>query len=306
MKVEGLVEGWLQGAIEAQAADVHIEPFEDAVRVRQRVDQGLRLVANVPVHLSKLILAHIKVLAHLDIAQTQEPQDGRIAWRTQPGQVLDIRVAITPSLYGEAAVMRLLNKRERTLDLHGLGLPASICSQLLACIHACEGLLLVTGPTGSGKTTTLYALLQTLATQTPQGLGSSKKILTLEDPIEYTYDHLFQVAVKPRIGLTFASGLRAFLRHDPDVIMVGELRDAATAQLAAQAALTGHLVLSTLHTRDAASTPARLIQMGVPAYQVRTLLLGVLAQRLVPSPSGSGRSACFSWLSGSELFEQEV
>lgn len=300
MKIEGLVEGWLHDAVRVGASDLHIEPFEDLVRIRRRVAAGLHTVAQVSVHLKELIVAHLKALAQLDVGQTRKPQDGRIAWLRQGARALDLRLATVPSVFGETAVIRFLNGSSRGLELDELGLSQKIHTELLELSHQQEGMLLVTGPTGSGKTTTLYALLQALTRPSSVEAFRPKKILTIEDPVEYTYDALFQVAVKPQIGLTFATGLRAFLRHDPDVIMVGELRDAETASLAAQAAFTGQLVLSTLHTRDAQSAPLRLLQLGVPLHHVRSVLLGVLAQTLVLGPSGQ-RSGRFDWLCGPDL-----
>ncbi len=275
--MEQLVHRWLTDALLAGAADLHFEPFEGGLSVRQRIDGVLHAVALCPVHLKERIVSHIKILAQLDIAQKRQPQDGRMAFKNAQGGVSDLRISTVPTLFGESVMIRFLDKRSWILDLPQLGIPEAIRTELLKIIEAGEGLLLITGPTGSGKTTTLYALLQTLAQK-------QQKIITLEDPIEYTFDHLIQVAIRPEMGLSFSHALRACLRHDPDVLVIGELRDAESAIIACQAALTGHLVLATLHTRDTASTPLRLVEMGVPNYQVNAVLRGILAQKLLPRP----------------------
>lgn len=255
-----------------RSSDIHIEAQERDVRVRYRVDGLLTTAMSVPKHLHPAVISRIKILAGMDIAERRVPQDGRIRIRSG-SQDADIRVSTIPGVHGENVVMRLLT-RQRTLTLDELGLSAHDRERIEGITKRPHGIFLMTGPTGSGKTNTLYALLNVLNTP-------DRKILTIEDPVEYQMPGLMQVQVNLKTGLTFASGLRSFLRHDPDIIMVGEIRDKETAQIAVQAALTGHLVLSTLHTNDAAGVMTRLVDMGIEPYLLASTLLGAGAQRLV-------------------------
>jgi type IV pilus assembly protein PilB len=268
-----LVNMVLLEAVQRGASDVHLEPGEDALHVRYRVDGVLQDVMHPAKRLEPAVVSRIKIMANLDISERRLPQDGRIKFREAAREV-DLRVSIVPALFGESVVLRLLDKTSLRLDLTQLGFDAWALEQFRKSIHSPHGLILVTGPTGSGKSTTLYSALQTVN-------SPDIHILTLEDPVEYNLPRVNQVQVKDEIGLTFASALRAFLRHDPDVILVGEMRDHETAQIANRAALTGHLVLSTLHTNDAASTVARLLDMGVPPFLLASSLRLVVAQRLV-------------------------
>jgi general secretion pathway protein E len=260
-------------AVEARASDIHIEPFEQRLRVRYRIDGILQEVDPPPTHLRPAVLSRIKIMARLNIAERRLPQDGRIRLAVR-GKDIDLRVATIPTMHGEAVVLRVLDRTSVTLDFDALGFAGEGLAAYRAALNRPNGILLVTGPTGSGKTTTLYTSL--LELNTPD-----KKILTVEDPIEYQLDGVNQVQIKPQIGLSFAHVLRSMLRHDPDIIMVGEIRDLETAQIAIQAALTGHLVLSTLHTNNAASTLTRLLDMGVEDYLMTSTVNGIVAQRLV-------------------------
>ncbi len=255
------------------ASDIHIEPFETRSEVRFRVDGALREVVRPNKALHAALISRIKILAQLDIAEKRLPQDGRISLRIG-GRALDVRVSTLPCAHGERAVMRLLDKSAARLDLRVVGMSATMLERFDALIRHPHGLLLVTGPTGSGKTTTLYSALARM-----DATGSN--IMTVEDPIEYDLAGIGQTQVNPRIELTFARALRAILRQDPDVVMIGEIRDFETAQIAIQASLTGHLVLATLHTNDAPAAVTRLIDMGVEPFLLASSLLGVLAQRLV-------------------------
>ncbi len=268
-----LVNLLIQRATEAGASDIHIEPFEGQLKVRVRVDGILQDIEAPPAHLGTAVISRVKIMARLNIAERRLPQDGRIRLRMQ-GKDLDIRVSTVPTLYGESVVLRLLNQQNVALDFKLLGFPADTRKSLSEALAAPHGMILVTGPTGSGKTTTLYAALRILNTH-------ERKILTVEDPVEYQLEGINQIQVKPDIGLTFANALRSILRQDPDVIMVGEMRDLETARICVQSALTGHLVLSTLHTNDAASSVTRLLEMGVEDYLLTSTLTAVLAQRLV-------------------------
>jgi general secretion pathway protein E len=260
-------------AVETQASDIHIEPFEDRLRVRYRYDGVLHEAEAPPPRLAAAVISRVKIMARLDIAERRLPQDGRIKLAVR-GHEVDFRVSVVPSLYGETVVLRVLDRSAVTFDYAQLGLPAAVVSHLSATLDLPNGIMLVTGPTGSGKTTTLYTGLL--------GINSvTRKIITVEDPIEYQLRGINQIQVKPQIGLNFASLLRSILRQDPDVIMVGEIRDLETAQIAVQAALTGHLVLSTVHTNSAAATVTRLRDMGLEDYLLTAVLRGVLAQRLV-------------------------
>jgi general secretion pathway protein E len=269
-----LVNLILSKAIESRASDVHIEPFEKDLKVRYRIDGILYDVESPPKKLKAAIISRVKIMAKLNIAERRLPQDGRIKLKIL-GKDIDLRVSTLPTMYGESVVMRILDKSNSNLyDLRRLGFPADSLRELEALIRRPHGILLVTGPTGSGKTTTLYSALGTINLP-------DKKIITIEDPIEYQVDGVNQIQVNPQIGLTFAAGLRHIVRQDPDVIMVGEIRDLETAEIAIRAALTGHLVFSTLHTNDAPSAITRLVDMGAEDYLIASSLLGVLAQRLV-------------------------
>ena len=268
-----LVNQIITAAVESQASDIHIEPFEDRLRIRYRYDGLLQEADSASARLAAAITSRIKIMAKLDIAERRLPQDGRIKLAVR-GQEVNFRVSTIPSLYGETVVLRILDRAAVVFDYARLGLSAPLISRFGRALEAPNGIVLVTGPTGSGKTTTLYTGLL--------GLNAvSRKIVTIEDPIEFQLHGINQIQVHTQIGLTFASLLRSILRQDPDVIMVGEIRDAETAQIAVQAALTGHLVLSTLHTNSAAAAVTRLRDMGVEDYLLTAVLRGVLAQRLV-------------------------
>ena len=268
-----LVNQLIARAVETQASDVHIEPFEDRLRVRYRYDGVLHEVEPPPAQLRSAVISRIKIMARLDIAERRLPQDGRIRLSVR-GHDIDFRVSTVPALYGEAVVLRVLDRTAVEFDFVKLGLPEDVRQGLERSFELPNGMVLVTGPTGSGKTTTLYTGLLKLN-------SVARNIITVEDPIEYQLAGINQIQVKPQIGLNFASLLRSILRHDPDVIMIGEIRDLETAQIAVQAALTGHLVLSTVHTNSAAATVTRLRDMGVEDYLLAATLKGVLAQRLV-------------------------
>jgi len=268
-------------AVELRASDIHLEPGPDALRVRYRIDGVLRQMESPPPQLSSAILSRIKVMAKLNIAERRLPQDGRIATAVR-GQDVDIRVAISPTIHGERATLRILDRNQVKLDFDELGFDDIVSGRLREVLAKPHGIFLVTGPTGSGKTTTLYAALCELN-------RTETNILTIEDPIEYQLGGINQVQVKPQIGLSFATALRSFLRQDPDIMMVGEIRDLETAQIAVQAALTGHLILSTVHTNDAASTITRLLDMGVEDYLITSTLNGVAAQRLIRTLCSSCR-----------------
>jgi general secretion pathway protein E len=268
-----LVNLLMENAIKANASDVHIEPFEDTLRVRYRIDGVLFDAETPPKRLRAAITSRIKIMAELNIAERRLPQDGRIRMGLE-GRRLDIRVSTIPTLHGESVVMRILDRAAILMPLDRLGFEERIRRGIEGVIGLPHGMLLVTGPTGSGKTTTLYAALDKIN-------SPGKKILTIEDPVEYQLRGVNQIHVKPKIGLTFAAGLRHIVRQDPDVIMVGEIRDLETADIAIHAALTGHLVFSTLHTNDAPGALTRLLDMGVEPYLVASVLEGVLAQRLV-------------------------
>ena len=268
-----LINAVLTEAVKEHASDVHIEPFEDRLRVRFRVDGVLREVLAPKRALAPLVVSRIKVMAKLDIAEKRLPQDGRISLRVA-GRAVDLRVSTLPSGHGERVVMRLLDKHSERFEFSRLGLDANDTARLKQLIRRPHGILLVTGPTGSGKTTTLYTALTLLNEQ-------SRSIMTIEDPIEYFLDGISQTAVNPRIDMSFARGLRAILRQDPDVVMVGEIRDLETARIGVQSSLTGHLVLSTLHTNTAVGAVTRLADMGIEPFLLASSLNGVLAQRLV-------------------------
>ena len=255
------------------ASDIHIEPYERASAVRFRVDGTLREVVRPNKALHAALISRLKIMAELDIAEKRLPQDGRISLRLGD-RAVDVRVSTLPGAHGERAVLRLLDKSSQRFSLEGLGMSGAVLAGFERLVRQPHGIVLVTGPTGSGKTTTLYAALARLDTATTN-------VLTVEDPIEYELPGIGQTQVNPRIDLTFAKALRAILRQDPDVIMIGEIRDFETAQIAVQASLTGHLVLATLHTNDAPSAVTRLTDMGVEPFLLSSSLLGVLAQRLV-------------------------
>lgn len=263
----------LTEAVKDNASDVHIEPFENRLGVRFRVDGVLQDVLQTRRALAPLVVSRIKVMSKLDIAEKRLPQDGRISLKIA-GRAVDVRVSTMPSGYGERVVLRLLDKQAGRLDLSSLGMDDKSLGVMDGLIHRPHGIILVTGPTGSGKTTTLYAALERIN-------DLSRNIMTVEDPIEYFIDGIGQTQVNTKVSMTFAKGLRAILRQDPDVVMVGEIRDLETAEIAVQASLTGHLVLSTLHTNTAVGAVTRLRDMGVEPFLLSSSLIGVLAQRLV-------------------------
>ena len=268
-----LVNGIIADAVAKRASDIHIEPYERTLRVRFRIDGVMYEVLNPPYSMKNAIISRIKVMAKMNIAERRLPQDGHIKMRL-PNKTIDLRVSTLPTVYGEKAVLRILDRASLNLDLSRLGFEQKALADFLEAIEKPFGMILVTGPTGSGKTTTLYSAL--LRLNTPD-----RNIITAEDPVEYDFPGINQVQIREEIGLTFAEALRSFLRQDPDVIMVGEIRDPETAGMAIRAALTGHLVLSTLHTNDAPTAPVRLIDMGVEPYLVSSSLLLVVSQRLV-------------------------
>jgi type II secretory ATPase GspE/PulE/Tfp pilus assembly ATPase PilB-like protein len=272
-----LVNLLLLEAIQSRASDVHIEPFENELRVKFRVDGMLVEQPPPPKHLQPALIGRVKIMAGMNIAERYVPQDGHITLRFE-GRKVDLRVSTVPTLYGESVVMRILDKSSLRLDFDSLGMGDSVQSLLDQLIGKPHGLVLVTGPTGSGKTTTLYAALSKL-------YDPRKKIITIEDPVEYELGGINQIPVNPKRGLTFATGLRHILRQDPDIVFVGEIRDSETAEIAIRSALTGHLIFSTLHTNDAISSIGRLIDMGVEPYLAASVLEGAMAQRL-------GRRVC--------------
>jgi general secretion pathway protein E len=260
-------------AIEMRASDIHFEPFENQFRVRYRVDGVLHDVESPPNRLQAAIVSRVKIMAKLNIAERRLPQDGRIMLRVK-GKEIDFRVSSVPTIYGESIVLRILDKSSIVLDIEKLGFPEDTLNGFNRLIKRPHGIILVTGPTGSGKTTTLYCALEKIN-------SPDKKIITVEDPVEYQLGGVNQIQVKPSIGLTFANALRSIVRQDPDVILIGEVRDSETAEIAIHSALTGHLVLSTLHTNDAPSAITRLIDMGMEDYLLSSTIIGILAQRLI-------------------------
>ncbi len=268
-----LVNLVIQRAVELRASDIHIEPFENRLKVRYRVDGVLIEGESPPVNLTAAVISRIKIMARLNIAERRLPQDGRIMLRVQ-GKELDLRVSTVPTAHGESVVMRLLDRDTVVFDFHRLGFTDAFLPQFRKVLDQPHGILLVTGPTGSGKTTTLYTALSQLNTP-------DVKIITVEDPVEYQIEGINQIQAKPQIGLDFAHALRSIVRQDPDIIMIGEMRDLETARIAIQSALTGHLVLSTLHTNNAAGGITRLLDMGVEDYLLTSTINGILAQRLV-------------------------
>ena len=268
-----LVNLVIQRAVELRASDIHIEPFENRLKVRYRVDGVLEEGESPPANLTAAVISRIKIMAKLNIAERRLPQDGRIMLRVQ-GKELDLRVSTVPTAHGESVVMRLLDRETVVFDFHKLGFTDHFLPQFQKVLEQPHGILLVTGPTGSGKTTTLYTALSKLNT-------SDVKIITVEDPVEYQIEGINQIQAKPQIGLDFAQALRSIVRQDPDIIMIGEMRDLETARIAIQSALTGHLVLSTLHTNNAAGGITRMLDMGVEDYLLTSTINGILAQRLV-------------------------
>jgi len=268
-----LVNLIIQRAVELRASDVHIEPFENRLKVRYRVDGVLEEAESPPANLTAAVISRIKIMAKLNIAERRLPQDGRIMLRVQ-GKELDLRVSTVPTAHGESVVMRLLDRETVVFDFKRLGFTDAFLPQFQKVLEQPHGILLVTGPTGSGKTTTLYTALSKLNT-------SDVKIITVEDPVEYQIEGINQIQAKPQIGLDFSHALRSIVRQDPDIIMIGEMRDLETARIAIQSALTGHLVLSTLHTNNAAGGITRMLDMGVEDYLLTSTINGILAQRLV-------------------------
>ncbi len=268
-----LINGLIFEAVKRRASDVHIEPYEEKLAIRYRIDGILQEVLTPSRRLAPLLVSRIKVMARLDIAEKRMPQDGRISL-SLGGRSIDVRVSTLPSRFGERVVLRLLDKEHARIDLAELGMAQDTLAQLKTVLTQPNGIVLVTGPTGSGKTTTLYSALTLLNNQT-------RNILTVEDPVEYSLDGVNQTQVNTKVGLTFAAGLRAILRQDPDVVMVGEIRDVETADIAVQASLTGHLVLSTVHTNSAVAAVTRLRDMGIEPFLLSSTLRAVLAQRLV-------------------------
>jgi type IV pilus assembly protein PilB len=268
-----IVNGILIKAIKLGASDIHFEPYERTFRVRYRVDGVMRRDMLLPMKIKNAIVSRLKIMSRLDIAERRLPQDGRIKLKLGKGREMDFRVSTIPTLFGEKVVLRLLDKGALQLDMTKLGFEDTSLADLNAAVHKPVGMILVTGPTGSGKTTTLYSILSELNKE-------SENIITAEDPVEYNFMGINQVQMHEEIGLTFASSLRSFLRQDPDIIMVGEIRDFETAQIAIQAALTGHLVLSTVHTNDAPGTVSRLIDMGVEPFLISSAVILIVAQRL--------------------------
>jgi general secretion pathway protein E len=268
-----LVNLVMQRAVEARASDIHIEPFENRLKVRYRIDGVLQEVESPPASSTAAVISRIKIMANLNIAERRLPQDGRIMHRVQ-GKELDLRVSTVPTSHGESVVMRILDREAINLDFDSLGFQDDLRKRFVRQLEMPHGIILVTGPTGSGKTTTLYTALSQI--NKPE-----RKIITVEDPVEYQLEGINQIQAKPTIGLDFAHALRAIVRQDPDVIMIGEMRDLETAHIAIQSALTGHLVLSTIHTNDAAGGVTRMLDMGVEDYLLTSTVNAIMAQRLV-------------------------
>jgi MSHA biogenesis protein MshE len=268
-----LLQTIFEDASQVQASDIHIEPQESSLHIRFRIDGVMRFQTEADIKIAPSLALRLKIMSNLDISEKRLPQDGRFAMKVGQERI-DVRLSTMPTQYGESVVMRLLNQSRGSLNLDGIGMPPAMLEKFREMIARPNGLVLVTGPTGSGKTTTLYGALQEL--NTPE-----RKVITAEDPVEYRLPGINQVQINDKIDLTFARVLRSSLRQDPDVVLVGEMRDQETAQIGMRAAMTGHLVFSTLHTNDAASTPVRLLDMGVPSYMMATALQVVLAQRLV-------------------------
>ncbi|MBP6482930.1 MAG: type II secretion system ATPase GspE, partial [Pseudomonadales bacterium] len=278
-------------ALEARASDIHIEPYEHELKIRYRIDGVLQDVESPPARMAPAIISRVKILSRLNIAERRLPQDGRIKLKIS-GKEVDLRVSTVPTLHGESVVMRILDKQTLNLNLEDIGLSDKVLSDLKSVLERPNGIFLVTGPTGSGKTTTLYAVLSRM--NTPE-----RKIMTVEDPVEYQIAGVNQIQAAPRIGLDFAHALRSIVRQDPDVIMIGEMRDRETAGIAIQSALTGHIVFSTLHTNDSASGVTRLLDMGLEDYLLTSTVNAIMAQRLV-------RVLCPACRRESALTDEEV
>jgi general secretion pathway protein E len=301
-----LINGVIADAVRQGVSDIHVEPYETGLIVRMRIDGVLHETLRMPAHVAPVLVSRIKVMARLDIAERRVPQDGRISL-TLGGKLLDVRVSTLPSRAGERVVLRILDKDNAGLDLAMLGLSRTAESVLMAALREPNGIILVTGPTGSGKTTTLYSALRLLN-------DGSRNILTVEDPVEYAFEGVGQTQVNAKVGLTFAAGLRAILRQDPDVVMVGEIRDRETAEIAVQASLTGHLVLSTVHTNDAVGAITRMRDMKVEPFLLASTLRAVVAQRLVrrlcptcrrPEPASDSVMALLDLPPGTTVFEPD-
>ncbi|HEX8193852.1 MAG TPA: type II secretion system ATPase GspE [Allosphingosinicella sp.] len=299
-----LINGIIADAARQGVSDIHVEPYESGLVIRMRVDGVLRETLRMPPHVAPVVVSRIKVMARLDIAERRVPQDGRIGL-TLGGKLLDVRVSTLPSRAGERVVLRILDKDNAGIDLDVLGMPPAVHEVYRAALTEPNGIVLVTGPTGSGKTTTLYAGLRLLN-------DGSRNVLTVEDPVEYAVDGVGQTQVNPKVGMTFAAGLRAILRQDPDVVMVGEIRDRETAEIAVQASLTGHLVLSTVHTNDAVGAITRLRDMRIEPFLLASTLRAVIAQRLVrrlcpncrrPTQATGSVSALLGFDSGTGIYE---
>jgi len=298
-----LINGIIADAARQGVSDIHIEPYESGLVVRMRIDGVLRETLRMPPHVAPVVVSRIKVMARLDIAERRIPQDGRIGL-TLGGKLLDVRVSTLPSRAGERVVLRILDKDNAGIDLDGLGMPAEVHALFLDALREPNGIILVTGPTGSGKTTSLYAGLRLLN-------DGSRNILTVEDPVEYAVDGVGQTQVNAKVGFSFATGLRAILRQDPDVVMVGEIRDRETADIAVQASLTGHLVLSTVHTNDAVGAITRMRDMKIEPFLLASTLRAVIAQRLVRrlcpacrTPAEAGAAAALLGLDrGARIYE---
>lgn len=278
-----LVSLIINNGIESRASDIHVEPFENRLKIRYRIDGVLQEAEAPPARSTAAVISRVKIMAKMNIAERRLPQDGRIQIRTQ-GKLIDLRVSTVPTMHGESLVMRILDKEHVSLSFDSLGFSKENKEKVQEMLKLPHGIILVTGPTGSGKTTTLYTALDQLNTP-------DKKILTVEDPVEYQLEGVNQIQVKPQIGLNFGDALRSIVRQDPDVIMIGEMRDLETASIAVQSALTGHLVFSTLHTNDAGSSITRLLDMGVEDYLLTSTLNGILAQRLVRVLCGACRKS---------------
>lgn len=289
-----LVNDLFNRAVDMEASDIHVEPGEEELAIRYRIDGVLTTIQTHPMSMYPALASRIKLLAEMNIAEHRLPQDGRIDWRVGRSE-LDVRVSTVPSMWGESIVLRLLQKDLSEFSLDSLGMESDVRKTFEGMVKMPHGMVLVVGPTGSGKTTTLYSAMRLLNTQT-------RKIITIEDPVEYQLAGLTQIQVRPQIDLTFANGLRSIVRQDPDVILVGEIRDRETAEIAIHAALTGHLVFSTLHTNDAAGAISRLLEMGVESFLISSATLGVLSQRLIrtvcSSCEGAGLAARESSASG--------
>lgn len=268
-----LINAIIAEAVKLKASDIHVEPYEKTLSIRLRIDGVLREILSLPARMTPVLTSRVKVMARLDIAEKRLPQDGRISL-SLGGKLIDVRVSTLPARFGERVVMRILDKEEASFDLDALGMPMETLRRLQQTLTRPNGIILVTGPTGSGKTTTLYAALKLLN-------DPSRNILTVEDPVEYAIDGVGQTQINPKVGMTFATGLRAILRQDPDIVMVGEIRDVETAEIAIQASLTGHLVLSTVHTNSAVGAVTRLRDMGAEPFLLSSTIAAVLAQRLV-------------------------